>query len=547
MLVAQVESLHVSYGARKILGGVGWSIMDGQKIGLVGPNGAGKSTLLKIFTGEIKPDEGERTLRRGATVAYLQQEFTDDSPRTTVLAEVIRGRADLLEIELELEQVEAALADPDAASDMDRFTALLDRQAALLERFDTSGGARFRSDAKAKLNELGIPEELFERPLTVLSGGQRKLVGLARCLIGEPDLLLLDEPDNHLDMAGKARLEAVIRAFPGAVIIVSHDRYLLDETINRIVELDQARLTVYEGNYSAYVKQRELALLKQQQDYVSQQKEIKHLEEAIARFKQWASQVVDKRHIRQAWSKQRLLDNMDKVERPVLERRKIGLEFQASIRGGQKIIEARNIRQAFGDEIILLGVSFTIMRGDRIGIIGPNGAGKSVLLRALLGQMEIDDGQVWVGPSVRLGYYAQGHETLNERMTPVDFIRARHALRDDQAIATLGRFLFNARQATMPIANLSGGEKARLQMIELMLGGANCLLLDEPTNHLDIESIEVLEGALEQFDGTVLAVSHDRYFLDRICTLIYEVQDGEVVQYPGGYSDYVAQKERVVR
>jgi ATP-binding cassette, subfamily F, member 3 len=547
MLVAQVESVSVSYGARKILDGVSWSIMDGEKIGLVGPNGAGKSTLLRIMSGLATPDEGERTLRRGAKVVYLPQEFTDDSPTTTVLSEVIRGREDLLAIELELEQVEQAIADPDSAADMDAFTRLLDRQAELLEQFESSGGPRFRSDAQSMLQRLGIDESAFEKPVTLLSGGQRKLVGLARCLIQEPDLLLLDEPDNHLDVTGKERLEHVVRSFSGAVIVISHDRYLLDETISKVIELDQASLTVYEGNYSAFVKQRELALLKQQQDFVSQQKEIQRLEEAITRFKQWASQVVDKRHIRQAWNKQRMIDRMDKVDRPVLERRKIGLAFQASIRGGQKIVEARRIARMFGDDIILLDTSFTVMRGDRVGIIGPNGAGKSVLLRAILGEEPVDDGEVWVGPSVRFGHYAQGHETLDEKLTPVQFIRARHALRDDQVIANLGRFLFNARQCTEPIRNLSGGEKARLQMVELMLGGANCLLLDEPTNHLDIESIEVLEGALEQFDGTVIAVSHDRYFLDRICTRIFEVRDGDLTQYPGGYSEYARSQEAVGR
>jgi ATP-binding cassette, subfamily F, member 3 len=547
MLVAQVESVSVSYGARKILDSVGWSIMDGQKIGLVGPNGAGKSTLLRIFAGLLKPDDGERTIRRGAKVVYLQQEFTDDSPKTTVLSEVIRGREDLLEIEQELEQVEAAISDPESAADMDGFTRLLDRQAELLEKFESSGGPRFRSDAESMLQRLGLPEEMFGKSLTLLSGGQRKLVGLAKCLVQQPDLLLLDEPDNHLDVTGKERLEQVIRSFNGAVVIISHDRYLLDETISQIVELDQARLTVYEGNYSAFVKQRELMLLKQQQHFVAQQKEIKQLEEAITRFKLWASQVVDKRHIRQAWNKQRQIDRMDKVDRPVLERRRIGLEFQAKIRGGQKIVEARRIARTFGDEIVLLDVSFTVMRGDRVGIIGPNGAGKSVLMRAILGQEPLDDGEIWIGPSVRFGHYAQGHETLDARKTPVEFVRSRHALRDDQVIAKLGQFLFNARQCTEPIRNLSGGEKARLQMVELMLGGANCLLLDEPTNHLDIESIEVLEGALEQFDGTVVAISHDRYFLDRICTRIFDVREGEVVQYPGGYSEYARSEPAVAR
>jgi ATP-binding cassette, subfamily F, member 3 len=545
MLIAQLESVSISYGARRVLDGVSWSLNDGEKIGLVGPNGAGKSTLLRILAGEWAPESGERTVRRGVVIAYLPQEFTGDDATMRVIEEVIGGRADLLEIERELAMVEAGLADPDAAGDLDHFSELLERQATLLERFDSAGGPRFRSDAGTLLEELGIPVELHERSLAVLSGGQRKLVGLARCLIQQPDLLLLDEPDNHLDVTGKARLERVIAGFDGAVVVVSHDRYLLDEIVSKIVEVDSGRLTIYEGNYSAYATQRQLVLLKQQQDFVAQQKEIQALEEAIARFRQWAHQVVDERHIKQARSKQRLIDSMDKIERPVLERRKIGLAFQARIRGGQKVIEATHLAKSFDGEIVLLDASFTVHRGERVGIVGANGSGKSVLLRLLLGLEPPDEGSLWVGPSIRLGYYAQGHETLDERATPVDFIRRRHPLRQEQVVGMLGTFLLNARQATMPIGRLSGGEKARLQFVELMIGGANCLLLDEPTNHLDIESIEVLEGALESYDGTVLAVSHDRYFLDRICTRIYEVDDGEVREYPGGYSDYARAKANV--
>ncbi len=376
-----------------------------------------------------------------------------------------------------------------------------------------------------------------------MSGGSKKLVGLARCLIAKPDLLLLDEPDNHLDIAGKALLEQVLKRFGGAFVLVSHDRYLLDDTVSQIVEVADGKLTVYQGNYSSYATQREIALLKQQQDYVSQQKEIKRLEEAIARFELWARIVVAERHIKQARNKQRQIDRMEKVDRPVLERRKMALSFRAQQRGGQKVLEARHLTKEFDQDLVFLDASFTLRRGERVGLVGPNGTGKSVLFRILLGLDQPTEGEVWVGPSIRFGYYAQGHETLEPDVSPIEFIRRRHALREEQVVAVLGRFLFNYRQARSPISILSGGEKSRLQLLELTLSGVNCLLLDEPTNHLDIDSAEVLEAALDDFDGTVLTISHDRYFLDRTCGRILELEDGEIRDFPGGYSDYFERKQ----
>ncbi len=427
MLLTRLESIELSFGTRKVLNGVSLSLNDGEKIGLVGPNGAGKSSLLKVLAGLDTPQGGERTLRRGAICAYLPQEY-DGEGLISAFDEVLRGRADLQEIESELDAIEADLADPELSGDLDAFGRLLDQQARLLQRYDEAGGSRFRSDAETLLIDLGLPIESHERPVTELSGGQKKLVGLARCLIAKPDLLLLDEPDNHLDISGKAELEQVLKRFTGAFVLVSHDRYLLDDTVSQIVELADGNLTIYQGNYSSYVTQREMAMLKQQQDYVSQQKEIKRLEEAIARFEQWARIVVDERHIKQARNKQRQIDQMDKVERPVLERRKMALAFNAEQRGGQKVIEARHLTKEFADDLIFLDVSFTIRRGERVGLIGPNGTGKSVLFRLLLGLDEPTDGEVWVGPSIRLGYYAQGHETLDLETTPIEFIRRRHAL-----------------------------------------------------------------------------------------------------------------------
>jgi len=543
MLLTRLESIQLSYGTRVIFNNVSLSLNDNEKIGLVGPNGAGKSSLLKVLAGVDQPQSGERTLRREAISAYLPQEIVDTGGRL-VIDEVLLGRSDLLRMEIELDTLDARLTDPELGNDLDAFGRLLDHQSTMLQRYEERGGTRFRTDARTLLDDLGIPPELHERSVDELSGGQRKLVGLARCLIAKPDLLLLDEPDNHLDIAGKARLEQVLRGYPGAFVLVSHDRYLLDDTVSRIVEVADGNLTIYQGNYSSYATQREVALLKQQQDYVAQQKEIKRLEAAVARFELWARIVIDERHIKQARNKQRQIDRMEKVERPVLERRKMALSFRSGERGGQKVLEARHLVKAFADDLVLLDVSFTLRRGERVGLIGANGAGKSVLLRLLLGLDEPTEGEVWIGPSIRLGYYAQGHETLEPDLTPIEFIRRRHALREEQVVAALGRFLFNYRQASSPISILSGGEKARLQLLDLTMSGVNCLILDEPTNHLDIASAEVLETALDDYDGTVLTISHDRYFLDRTCGRILELEDGEIHDFAGGYSDYFEWKQR---
>ncbi|HMQ35097.1 MAG TPA: ABC-F family ATP-binding cassette domain-containing protein, partial [Chloroflexaceae bacterium] len=421
----------------------------------------------------------------------------------------------------------------------------------LLDRFADLGGLALRGRAEELLRALGLDEEHWERPMGLLSGGQRKLVGLGRCLLTEPDLLLLDEPDNHLDLGRKSLLEAVVRDFRGAVVLISHDRYLLDETVTQIAELEPAaggaRLARWEGNYSAYTAQKELALLRQQADYVAQQKEIARLEEAVARFKLWASVVVNERHIKQARNKQRQIDRMEKVERPVLERRNMALAFRPRLRGGAKAVELRRVDKAFGERIVLLDAVATVQNGERIGVVGPNGAGKTVLLRIVAGLLAPDGGELWVGPSIERGYYAQHHETLDMARTPIEALRALRPMTEGEAVAKLGRFLIPYAAANQPIARLSGGEKSRVQLACLMLSGANCLLLDEPTNNLDIPSAEVLEAALEEFPGTVVVVSHDRYFLDRVADRIFALEDGELRVYEGGYSYYAERGGRLAR
>jgi ATP-binding cassette, subfamily F, member 3 len=366
----------------------------------------------------------------------------------------------------------------------------------------------------------------------VLSGGQRKLVALAACLVLAPDMLLLDEPEAHLDVGRRRVVEELVREFDGAVLVVSHDRYLLDETVSQIAELERGRIRMWPGNYSAYAVAREVELMRRQQQYVTQQKEIARLEEAIRRFKDWAHRVVDERHIKQARNKQRQIDRMDKVERPVFERRKMALELRSAARGGDRVIELRGV----DFDPVLIDVELTVMRGERVGIVGPNGAGKTVLARMLAGDLAPTDGERWAGPSIVVDLLTQTAEELPSDRTPIELVRAAKPVGEGEAVGMLVKFLFDYEQLRRPVGSMSGGERTRLRCLLLMLSRANCLVLDEPTNHLDIPAVETLEAALENYDGTVIAVSHDRYFLDRIADRIVEVRDGEVRAYDGGFS-----------
>jgi ATP-binding cassette subfamily F protein 3 len=534
MILLNAHDLTKTWGGRLTLDHIDLVIQDGARIGLVGPNGAGKSTLLRLLAGLDDDYAGEVTRQRDARVAYLEQRITEEERTPLQLA--LASRPDLAEVEAELAQVEAEFARPEVIADSRLMERALSRQERLLRRYSEMGGAGFASEARQRMRELGLPEPAIEAPLATLSGGQRKLAALAACLLQRPTVLLLDEPETHLDLEGRALLERVIREFEGAVVIVSHDRYLLDETVSEIAELERGGITLWPGSYSAYAVARELALQRQQEQFVTQRKEIARMEEAIARFKLWASLVPNERHIKQARNMQRRIDRMDKVERPVLQRRRMALALRSNVRSGQKVMELRGASVILGERIVLLDVNLLIQRGEHVGVIGPNGAGKSVLIRTLLGAEALVEGKRWAGPSVSVGYFAQGDETLDLGKTPLDLVRNEKPLYDNQAMAQLGRFLFTYEQARQPARSLSGGERSRLQLLLLMLRAPNLLVLDEPTNHLDIESLEVLEAALETYDGTVVAVSHDRYFLDRIADRIVEVRGGEMRSFDGGYS-----------
>jgi ATP-binding cassette subfamily F protein 3 len=548
MIAVNLDRVTVTYILDPVFEDLSWEIHDDRVVGLVGPNGCGKSTVLRLIAGELKSDSGFLVRQKDLSIGYLQQEPKLE-PGRSVWQEALMASAELAQVEAELAEVEAQLSDPAVYGAERALARALNRQARLLEAYEHLGGPSYEGRVRSTLHGLGFGDADFDLPVEVLSGGQKKLVGLAKLLVTQPDLLLLDEPDNHLDLNGKAFLEKFIRDYKGAVIIVSHDRYLLDMVVDEIAELEDGWLTLYPGNYSEYAFEKQMRLLRQQQLYQAQQKEITRLEQAAKRLLTWGKVYDNEKFSKRGKNILKRLEKVERIDRPVLERKTMGLELNGW-RGSNKMLEITDLDKAFptpfGDPddetIILAGLDLLIWRGERVGVVGPNGAGKSLLFRIILGEEVPSGGRIQIGPSVQVGYYAQEHETLNYDWTLIDTVRQGARLSESDAVRVLGRFLFSYEQARGPVANLSGGERSRLQMLLLMLSEANLLLLDEPTNNLDISSAEVLEDALDEFEGSMLIISHDRYFLDRVVDRIVELDEGALAEYLGNYSDYQAAK-----
>jgi ATP-binding cassette, subfamily F, member 3 len=546
MHIIHIHNLMVNLGGYIVFRDLSWTIGDHDRVGLVGPNGAGKSTLIKTIAGAITPDQGKVAKMGGVTVGYLPQEVELDGD--TLIDAALKPSPDLARIAEELAAVENRMDDPAVYGDADALAAALERQAELIDLHERHGG-RYASSVRELLARLGFSAEDYDLPAASLSGGQRKMVALARLAAWQPTVLLLDEPDNHLDLRAKRYLEQFIHSYPGSVVIISHDRYLLDEAVNQITELDGGTLTSYVGNYSSYATQRELARIRQQQQYVAQQKRIQQIEAAIHEWEQLAKADLSERHARQAASRRKMLARMEErgemIER-VTERRYMELDLGGG-RGSTKAIELSKVAMGFGDDLLFCDLDLLVRHGERVGLVGANGAGKSVLFRLILGQYEPLDGVVKVGPSTKIGYYAQQHETLTTfaARTPIELLRDVKPMPEQEAVRLLLKFTFSYEQTRQPIGTFSGGERSRLQLLALMLEQPNLLLLDEPTNNLDIGSAEVLEQALDEFEGTVLTISHDRYFLDRVVDRVVELENGALTDYPEcGYTGFVAEKAR---
>jgi ATP-binding cassette subfamily F protein 3 len=542
MIVVQLSNASLVLGAHPILTELNWSIQHDQKIGLIGANGAGKSSLFKLIMGKYSPEPGGQVVKAKRTsLGYLAQQPELD-PDESAFTAALQGNPRWAELAGKLERIEHSLSDPQVYNNSKALARALDGQQRCLEEYLALGGDDYPERVRGILAGLGLAEDDFDKPVGKLSGGQKKLVGLARLLLAKPDVLLLDEPDNHLDLAGKAFLEGLIDDYPGAVVIVSHDRYLLDAVVSHIAELEDGKIFTFKGDYSSYVIDKEARLARAEELYQIQQREVARLEMAMKRYALWVQK--NDKFASRIHAMEARLERIEKRERPVLERRRMGLELNGW-RGSNKVLELIGVEKSFNEQPVLLGINALIRHGERVGLIGANGAGKSVLLRLILGTEKADAGEIKIGPSVKIGYYSQEHETLDPEQTLIDAVRrgipAGGSMSEASAVAFLNRYLFPYRMVTQPIKELSGGEHSRLQLALLVLSGANFLLLDEPTNNLDIASAEVLENALEDFEGTVLVISHDRYFLDRTVDRILLLDNGELLEFQGGYSDY-AQK-----
>lgn len=541
MIAVHLDKVSYSYISEPVFQNLSWEIHDDQIVGLVGPNGCGKSTLLKLITGDLNSDTGFITRKSNLTIGFLTQE-PDLDLKNTVWEEVTSAHNELVRVESEINQIEFNLSQPAIYNNERKLTQSLDEHARLLDLFTELGGPGFDGQVKSILRQLGFKDSEFSLSIDVLSGGQKKLVGLAKLLILQPDLLLLDEPDNHLDMYGKDFLVNFIRNYPGGVIIVSHDRYLLDLVVDEIVELEDSILSLYPGNFSEYAFEKKIRLLRQQQIFQAQQKEINRLEQSAKRLLTWGHVYDNEKFIKRGQNILKRIERMDKIVRPTIDRKQMGLEI-TGWRGSNKVLNVENLYKVFNTKpgtemIIFAGLETTIWRGERVGLIGPNGSGKSLLFKMILSEEMPTSGTITLGPSVKIGYYAQEHQTLDYNQTLINTVRYAAPLSEAEAVAFLGRFLFSYDQARGVVSSLSGGERSRLQMALLMLSGANFLLLDEPTNNLDISSAEVLEETLSEFDSTVLIISHDRYLLDQVVNKILEIDEGMLVEFLGNFSEY---------
>jgi ATP-binding cassette subfamily F protein 3 len=540
MIALSVKNLTKFYGATGVLNEVGFHVNDGDRVGIIGVNGAGKTTLLDILAGRGAPDAGERFVAPGLAIGYLRQNGNFNSERT-VYEEMLAIFDDLIEAEREMEALTAEIARfSEAGEDAE---ALLRRYDRLSEEFKRRGGYAYRSEVSGILSSMAFPESVRAQRVSLLSGGERTRLALAALLLQKPDLLFLDEPTNHLDIGTLAWLEQYLGNYSGTVILVSHDRYFLDRIANRIFEIENGRLTVYEGNYSAFAEKKRALRQAERKALEMQRREIERQEEIVRKFRQHGTEKLAKR----ARSREKRLAHVAPPERVAREPDHFRMRFHRGYKSGNDVLFAEGLSKGFVREgarrELFARVDLELKSGEHVCMVGANGVGKSTLLKILNGALAPDGGLLQLGHNVMIGYYDQEQELLDDARSILDEMRASYGLSGDTELRNLlGRFLFTGDTVFRQVGSLSGGERARLSLLKLMLSGANFLLLDEPTNHLDIVSKEVFEEALRAFPGTALVVSHDRYFLNRIPSRIVELTKDGLVNYLGGY-DYYAEKK----
>ncbi|MBV9614188.1 MAG: ABC-F family ATP-binding cassette domain-containing protein [Ktedonobacteraceae bacterium] len=548
MPIVNVIQLGKSFGAERIFSEIQFQIDEHDRIGLVGPNGAGKSTLLNILAGREEPDEGSVSRQRNLRIGYLTQ-IADFHPQNTLHEELLSVFSYLHTWEHELDELAQKMASPAAQQDTELHEQLLTRYSDLQVRYEHAGGYTYENRVEQVLDGLSFTREQQASPVMQLSGGQQTRAALGKLLLQEPDLLLMDEPTNHLDLASLEWLETYLSSWKGAMVIVAHDRYFLDKVVSRTIEMAFGRIEEYPGNYTKYLQLREERMERRMREYEAQQAHIAHTEEFIRRYK--AGQ-----RSREARGRQTLLNRMERVERPQ-DFPEMHFEFAPITNSGQIVLSTQKLAAGYGagtrreartgEPALLVRVAdLELLRGDRVGLIGPNGAGKTTVLRTLIGELPPVEGQVQIGHNVRIGYYSQTHAGLTMGRTILDEIRQVTTLSEEGARSFLGRFLFSGDDVFKPIGALSGGERSRVALAKLTLQGSNFMVLDEPTNHLDLQSRQFLEEVLNEFEGTLLFVSHDRYFIDRLATKVWAIEEGVLIPYLGNYTDYRTRKHRIV-
>ena len=522
----------------QVLKNVSFHIEDHEKAAIVGINGAGKTTLLRIIVGEMTPDDGQVVLAKDKTLGYLAQNSTVDTSHT-IYEELLSVKADLLRLEEKIRECENNMkhADGDALED------LMKQYTSLTHAFETGGGYLYRSELVGVLKGLGFTEDEFSKPVATLSGGQKTRVALGRLLLQNPDLIILDEPTNHLDMNSIAWLETYLLNYKGAVLIVSHDRYFLDRIAGKVIEIDQSKATTFMGNYSDYAVKKEQLRVAAWNAYMNQQREIKHQEEVIEKLKSFNRE----KSIKRAESREKMLDKIEVIEKPSEVRTDMKLTLTPRILSGNDVLTVEHLSKSFDSHKLFTDVNFEIKRGEHVAIIGDNGSGKTTLLKILNGLVPADQGTFRLGSNVEIGYYDQEHHVLHSEKTLFEEISDDYPyLNNTQIRNVLAAFLFTGEDVFKRISDLSGGERGRVSLAKLVLSNANFLILDEPTNHLDIMSKEILEDALNGYEGTILYVSHDRYFINRTAHRILDLTEGQFVSYVGNYDYYLEKHDTVM-